>query len=73
MLFAILGIELSRLWLKRKEFVLDTYVLMVPLGLALQKPGCLLAGCCFSTQTTLPWGVQYAQGTAVHYGVSSRP
>jgi prolipoprotein diacylglyceryltransferase len=67
MLFAILGIELSRLWLKRKEFVLDTYVLMVPLGLALQKPGCLLAGCCFGTQTTLPWGVQYAQGTAIHY------
>ena len=67
MLFAILGIELSRSWLKIKEFVLDTYVLIVPLGLALQKPGCLLAGCCFGTPTTLPWGVQYAQGTVVHY------
>ena len=67
MLFAILGIELSRSWLKIKEFVLDTYVLMVPLGLALQKPGCLLAGCCFGTPTALPWGVQYAQGTAVHH------
>ncbi|MEE9463828.1 MAG: prolipoprotein diacylglyceryl transferase family protein [Bacteroidales bacterium] len=67
MLFAILGIELSRSWLKIKEFVLDTYVLIVPLGLALQKPGCLLAGCCFGTPTALPWGVQYAQGTAVHY------
>lgn len=67
MLFAILGIELSRSWLKIKEFVLDTYVLMVPLGLALQKPGCLLAGCCFGTPTTLPWGVQYSHSTAVHY------
>lgn len=67
MLFAILGIELCRSWLKVKPFVLDTYVLMVPLGLALQKPGCLLAGCCFGTPTALPWGVQYAQGTAVHY------
>jgi len=67
MLFAILGIELSRSWLKVKEFVLDTYVLMVPLGLALQKPGCILAGCCFGTPTVLPWGVQYAQGSAVHY------
>ena len=67
LLFAILGIQLSRSWLKIREFVLDTYVLMVPLGLAIQKVGCLLAGCCFGTPTTLPWGVQYAQGTVVHY------
>ena len=67
LLFAILGIQLSRSWLKVREFVLDTYALMVPLGLAIQKVGCLLAGCCFGTPTTLPWGVQYAQGTVVHY------
>ena len=67
LLFAILGIEISRSWLKIKEFVLDTYVLIVPLGLAIQKPGCLLAGCCFGTPTSLPWSIQYAKGSAAHY------
>jgi prolipoprotein diacylglyceryltransferase len=65
--FAILGIELSRSWLKTREYVLDTYVLVVPLGLAIQKVGCLVNGCCFGTPTSLPWGISYAQGTAVHY------
>ncbi len=51
LLFAILGIELSRSWLKIREFVLDTYVLIVPLGLAIQKVGCLMAGCCSHRQT----------------------
>lgn len=67
MLFALLGIQLSRSWLKVREFILDTYALVVPLGLAVQKVGCLFAGCCFGTPTTLPWGIQYAQGTAAHY------
>lgn len=67
LLVAILGIELSRNWLRIKEFVLDTYVLIVPLALAIQKPGCLLAGCCFGTQTSLPWGIRYAFGTPVHH------
>lgn len=67
MLFAILGIELSRSWLRVREYVLDTYVLVVPVGLAIQKMGCLMTGCCFGTPTSLPWGIRYAQGTSVHY------
>jgi prolipoprotein diacylglyceryltransferase len=67
LLFAILGVELSRSWLRIKEFVLDTYVLIVPLGLAIQKPGCLMAGCCYGKPTALPWGVFYAKGTPAHY------
>ena len=67
LLFAILGIEMARSWLKIKNFVLDTYVLVVPLGLAIQKPGCLMAGCCYGTPTSMPWGIQYSQGTFAHY------
>jgi len=26
-----------------------------------------MAGCCFGTPTSLPWGIQYAQGTSAHY------
>lgn len=57
LLFAILGIELSRSWLKIREHVLDTYVIVVHLEMAIQKVGCLTAGCCFGTPTFLPWDI----------------
>jgi phosphatidylglycerol:prolipoprotein diacylglycerol transferase len=31
----------------------------VPLGLAFGRMGCLLAGCCFGAQTSLPWGLSF--------------
>jgi hypothetical protein len=34
------------------------------LGFALGRVGCWLAGCCFGTPTSLPWGIRYAAGTA---------
>lgn len=33
------------------------------LGYGLGRIGCFLAGCCFGTPTSLPWGVRYATGT----------
>jgi prolipoprotein diacylglyceryltransferase len=33
------------------------------LGCGLGRVGCFLAGCCFGTPTSLPWGVRYATGT----------
>jgi phosphatidylglycerol---prolipoprotein diacylglyceryl transferase len=31
----------------------------VPMGLAFGRMGCLLAGCCFGSQTDLPWGLSF--------------
>jgi hypothetical protein len=33
------------------------------LGFATGRLGCFLAGCCFGTPTSLPWGVRYGAGT----------
>jgi phosphatidylglycerol---prolipoprotein diacylglyceryl transferase len=31
----------------------------IPMGLAFGRMGCLLAGCCFGAETTLPWGLSF--------------
>jgi phosphatidylglycerol---prolipoprotein diacylglyceryl transferase len=31
----------------------------MPMGLAFGRMGCLLAGCCFGSQTDLPWGLSF--------------
>jgi len=31
----------------------------IPMGLAFGRMGCLLAGCCFGSVTTLPWGLSF--------------
>ncbi len=42
---------------------LDGFAVAVPLGVAIGRVGCLLAGCCFGRITTLPWGIRYGVGT----------
>lgn len=46
---------------------LDTLAIVVPLSIAIQRMGCLLAGCCFGTPTEMPWGVTYSAGNLPHY------
>jgi len=46
--------------------VLDLYALFIPLGLALQRLGCLSVGCCFGLPTQVPWGLQYVSSDAAH-------
>jgi len=31
----------------------------IPMGLAFGRMGCLLAGCCFGSVTSLPWGLSF--------------
>lgn len=53
-----------RLGIKRR---LGNY--LVPslcLGIAFGRVGCFLAGCCYGTPTTLPWGVDFGDGIARH-------
>ena len=37
----------------------DFLIVAVPLGHALGRVGCFLAGCCYGKPTTLPWGVRF--------------
>ena len=59
LLFGWLGIGVAQRILRFKHSVLDLYILAVPAALISQRLGCLLAGCCFGSPTTLPWAMQY--------------
>ncbi len=53
------GLLLAKTWLRFNHPVLDTMAVAMPLGMAISRIGCLMAGCCFGTPTNLPWGIQY--------------
>ncbi len=36
---------------------LDIFMVVLPLGHAIGRIGCFLAGCCYGKPTTLPWGI----------------
>lgn len=44
--------------------VLDTVAPALALGLPVMRLGCLAAGCCFGTSTSLPWAVVYTDARA---------
>jgi prolipoprotein diacylglyceryltransferase len=67
LLLVAIGYFLIKRLLHLKNETLDAFALVIPLSIALQRPGCLLAGCCYGNVTTLPWGVQYVPGTLPHY------
>src|SRR5688572_7334677 len=41
----------------------NSLAIALPVGFAIGRVGCFLAGCCFGSATTLPWGVRYSPGT----------
>ncbi|MEM9984211.1 MAG: prolipoprotein diacylglyceryl transferase family protein, partial [Bacteroidota bacterium] len=66
-ILALLGIELGRRLLAFKHPIYRLYVIAVPLGLAVQRVGCFVAGCCFGSPTHMVFGLHYGQGTPVHF------
>lgn len=47
---------------RRVLFVWDAMAPVIPLALIPYRMGCFLAGCCYGTPTSLPWGVHYPEG-----------
>jgi prolipoprotein diacylglyceryltransferase len=47
----------------KKKAVLDLFAVSFPLGMAVQRIGCLLAGCCHGIVTSMPWGITYGPGS----------
>jgi phosphatidylglycerol:prolipoprotein diacylglycerol transferase len=59
-----IGASLVAVWqLRRDRFpfwrAADMAGMLVPLGLAYGRMGCLLAGCCFGRTCTLPWALSF--------------
>lgn len=67
LVFGLLGLLISYQLLGTGIRVISLYSWLAPLGFGLQKIGCFLNGCCFGKVTTLPWGVQYAEGANAHF------
>lgn len=44
--------------------VMDIFATALPLGHAISRLGCLAAGCCYGTETDLPWAVTYTDPLA---------
>ncbi len=53
------GIFIATKLLKFNRPALDTLAVALPVAMAISRIGCLFAGCCFGTETSLPWGIHY--------------
>lgn len=58
-------------WLARRydaplPQVWDAAATWMPLGHALGRMGCLLAGCCWGAPSSVPWAVQFPAGSVAH-------
>ncbi len=59
----ILGAWIAERVCGKKESVLDLIAVSFPLGMALQRFGCLFGGCCHGIVTSMPWGITYGPGS----------
>jgi phosphatidylglycerol---prolipoprotein diacylglyceryl transferase len=63
---AYLAVELTKLVLDIRVKTGDTFALPLALALAVGRWGCFCNGCCYGTQTTLPWGIDFGDGIRRH-------
>ena len=66
MILGVIAIMTGKLVLKIRQPLLDAFAYVFPLGIAIQKFGCFMNGCCFGNPATIPWGVQYGLNSAPH-------
>src|SRR5205823_2685634 len=54
------GVELAKWAMEIRVKTGDSFALPVAIAIAIGRVGCFSAGCCYGTETTLPWGVVFA-------------
>jgi prolipoprotein diacylglyceryltransferase len=67
LLFGLIGLGISKLILRIKYPILDVFAIATPFGMAIQRIGCLITGCCFGTETNMPWGIQYRSNSTAFF------
>jgi len=45
----------------------DLFTIYMIVFIGIGRLGCLFSGCCFGTETSLPWGISYGLGTLPHW------
>jgi hypothetical protein len=53
--------------LKFNYNVFKPYAFAIPIGIAIQRLGCFIGGCCYGNLTDLPWGITYSHGFNAHF------
>ena len=66
MLLAVPTMLLIKNLLGFRNAIFTPYAFTIPLGIAIQRIGCLGAGCCYGKTTELPWGISYTFGHKIH-------
>lgn len=61
------GLLLAKKVLGFRQPVFDHFALALPLAMAISRVGCLMAGCCFGTETNLFWGIKYDASSMVYH------
>jgi hypothetical protein len=67
LLFGLIGLGLSKLILRIKYPILDVFAIATPFGMAIQRIGCLITGCCFGIETSSPLGIQYGTNSPAFF------
>lgn len=66
----IIGGFLAVVWIKKKLGIKERrgnlFAPAIALGVAIGRIGCFLAGCCYGTITSFPWGVDFGDGALRH-------
>ena len=63
---AYLAVELTKLALGIRIKTGDAFALPLALALGVGRWGCFFNGCCYGTETDLPWGVDFGDGILRH-------
>lgn len=66
MLGGYFGVELTKWTLEIRAKTGDGFAVPVAASVAIGRLGCFVAGCCYGTPTTMPWGVDFGDGVPRH-------
>jgi prolipoprotein diacylglyceryltransferase len=68
----MIGLFISRVLFGFGNDMFDILSYVFPVAMAIQRVGCLLAGCCFGTPTNVPWAIIYPRNTCAHFAHVNR-
>lgn len=73
----VVGFAAAARWLRLSRGSVDTMAVAAPVGIAVGRIGCIVAGCCRGRPTKLPWGVaprkDLPSDEILHAGVHLHP
>lgn len=67
LIFGLGAIGLSKIVLRIKYPIFNAFAVGVPFAMAIQRVGCLLAGCCFGNETSHFLGIKYGVNSSAFY------